>query len=50
MEEANKFYEWMLKMKNIYLADNNRMSIAYGKIIQNSIKLKQQQDKLKRLQ
>lgn len=49
MEEAAKFYEWMLKMKNIYLADNNRMSIAYGKIIQNSIELEQQKGKLKRL-
>lgn len=50
MEEANKFYEWMLKMKNIYLADSKRMSAAYGIVIQNSIELKQQQGKLKRLQ
>lgn len=38
MEEATKFYEWLLKIKNIYLSDNERMSIAYGKIIANNKK------------
>jgi len=40
MEEAQRFYEWLLKMKNIHLADNERMAKAYGIVIQNSNKLK----------
>jgi hypothetical protein len=40
MEEALKFYEWLLKMKNVHLADHNRMSLAYDKVIENSNKLK----------
>lgn len=40
MEEAMKFYEWMLKIKNIHLSDNERMSKAYGIVIANSNKLK----------
>ena len=40
MEEANKFYEWLLKMKNIHLADNEGMAKAYGIVIQNSLELK----------
>lgn len=49
MEDANKFYEWLLKMKNIHLADNTKMSLAYGKVIQNSNELKEK-GKLTRLQ
>jgi len=33
MEEVNKFYEWMLKIKSIHLADNEKMSNAFNKII-----------------
>lgn len=40
MEDAIKFYEWLLKIKNIHLADNERMSKAYGIIIQSSNELK----------
>ncbi len=40
MEEAQKFYEWLLKMKNIHLADNESMAKAYGIVIQNSNNLK----------
>jgi hypothetical protein len=36
MENANKFYDWMLAMGNIYLADNNEMAKAYDKIISNN--------------
>lgn len=49
MEEAMKFYEWLLKIKNIHLADNERMSIAYAKVIANSNELKKK-GKLTRLQ
>lgn len=35
MEEANKFYEWMLKIKSIHLADNEQMSKAYINIYEN---------------
>lgn len=47
MKEAEKFYEWLLKMKNIYLADNERMAKAYGKVTQNSLEM---EGKLTRLQ
>jgi hypothetical protein len=40
MEEAQKFHEWLLKIKSIHLADNNSMSLAYEKVIENSNKLK----------
>jgi hypothetical protein len=36
MEEVERFYEWLLKMKNIYLADNDKMSEAYIKVFENS--------------
>ena len=36
MEDALKFYEWLKKMGNIHLADNERMIRAYEKIIENS--------------
>lgn len=48
MEEAIKFYEWLLKIKSIHLADNERMSKAYGIVIANSNDLKQK-GKLTRL-
>ena len=31
MENANKFYEWMLKVKSIHLADNVQMAKAFEK-------------------
>lgn len=37
MEEVNKFYEWMLKIKSIHLADNQQMSKAFEKIIKNKV-------------
>jgi hypothetical protein len=36
MEEAERFYEWLLKIKNIYLADNQKMCEAYDKIFENA--------------
>lgn len=36
MEEGAKFYEWLKKMGNIYLADNKRMSKAYRIIYENN--------------
>jgi hypothetical protein len=35
MQEASKFYEWMLKIKSVHLANNTKMSEAYEKIIKN---------------
>jgi hypothetical protein len=35
MEDVNKFYEWMLKMKSIHLADNEQMSKAFIKVAEN---------------
>jgi len=42
MEEALKFYEWLLKMKNIHLADHNRMSseLLVAQYLDNSIMYK----------
>lgn len=39
MAEAEKFYQWLLKMKNIHLADNERMAKAYEIVIQNKKEL-----------
>lgn len=47
MEDAIKFYEWLLKIKNIHLADNERMSKAYGIVIQNSLETKGKLTRLK---
>ena len=35
MENVNKFYEWMLAMGNIHLADNEQMSKAFEKVAEN---------------
>jgi len=32
MEDVNKFYEWMLKVKSIHLADNAQMSKAFIRV------------------
>ena len=37
MEEVDKFYAWLLKIKSIHLADNERMSEAYTRVYKNSI-------------
>jgi hypothetical protein len=39
MEQAEKFYQWMLKMKNIHLSNHESMARAYGIVIQNSNEL-----------
>jgi len=36
MENVNKFYEWMLKIGNIHLADNEEMVKAFSKVINNN--------------
>jgi hypothetical protein len=36
MEDAQKFYEWLVKMKSIHLADNQSMAKAYEQVIKNS--------------
>ena len=36
MENVSKFYEWMLKIQNIHLANNEEMSKAFNKIINNN--------------
>lgn len=37
MEETLRFHEWLLKIKNIYLADNERMLKAYAIVYNNGI-------------
>ena len=39
MENQMKFYEWMLKMKSIHLADNKKMTEAYLIIAENDAQL-----------
>jgi hypothetical protein len=48
MEEANRFHEWLLKIKNIHISNSERMAKAYGIVIANSNDLKQK-GKLTRL-
>ena len=38
MENQMKFYEWMLKIKSIHLADNLQMSKAFEAIEENNLK------------
>jgi hypothetical protein len=40
MEEVNKFYEWLLKMRSVHLADHYRMDKAYEIVYKNSINKK----------
>jgi hypothetical protein len=37
MKEVERFYEWMLKIKSIHLADNQQMSKAFEKINENKV-------------
>jgi len=39
MTEVEKFYEWMLQMNSIHLADNYKMAKAYEIVYDNSIEL-----------
>ena len=39
MENLERFYEWMSKMNNIHLADNEKMAKAYEVIIENDKKV-----------
>lgn len=38
MEDVNKFYEWLVNIKSIHLADNERMSEAFDRVYKNSVK------------
>jgi hypothetical protein len=39
MENQERFYEWMLKMGSIHLADNARMSRAFEVIAESDAKI-----------
>ena len=39
MENLNRFYDWMLKMGNVHLADNEQMSKAYEAVIASDAKV-----------
>jgi hypothetical protein len=36
MNEVDKFYEWMLRVGNIHLSDNEGMSNAYNIVYENN--------------
>ena len=36
MEEVTRFYEWLLKVKSIHLADNQGMNRAYRIVYENN--------------
>jgi len=36
----NDFYDWLLKIKNVHMADTKRMSEAYQKVWEENIKRK----------
>lgn len=40
MENLERFYEWMLKMNNIHLADNTKMAKAYEAIVESDNQVK----------
>ena len=39
MENQQRFYDWMLKMGSIHLADNARMSRAFEVIAESDVKI-----------
>jgi hypothetical protein len=39
MENLDRFYNWMLAMGNIHLANNERMTRAYEVIVENNVKV-----------
>lgn len=45
MEEVEKFYEWLEKMRSIHLADNYKMDKAYKIVYENSIDLRKPKSK-----
>jgi hypothetical protein len=47
MEELEKFYEWLEKMRNIHLADNYKMAKAYEIVYDNSVELNNPKPKKK---
>ena len=40
MENLERFYEWMLKMNNIHLANNEKMAKAYEAIVASDNQVK----------
>ena len=46
MEEANRFYEWLLKIKNIHVSNSESMAKAFGIVIANSNDLKNKTNKM----
>ena len=40
MKEVENFYEWLLKIKNIHLADNDKMIKAFEIVYQHQKKIK----------
>jgi hypothetical protein len=40
MEEVEKFYDWLEKMRSIHLADNYKMDKAYKIVYENCIDLR----------
>ena len=39
MENLERFYEWMLRINNIHLADNKRMARAYEIVARSNVKI-----------
>jgi hypothetical protein len=40
MENLDRFYDWMLRMGNVHLADNEKMAKAYEAIAKSDAKVK----------
>lgn len=36
-KDVNRFYKWMKKMRNIYLSDNEQMSMAFEKVYNSNL-------------
>jgi len=34
IEQMSEFYEWLLKVKNVYLHDNNKIDKAFKRVTQ----------------
>lgn len=39
MKEVENFYQWLLKIKSVHLADNVKMNKAYEIVYQNQVEL-----------
>jgi hypothetical protein len=35
MKEVEKFYDWLLKCKNVYLSDNNKINNSFLIVLKN---------------